>query len=76
MHGKTDLCYRLQTPLKLKLGNTLVGWFTPLMTSGHFPLSSTPSNAHPIYDVTLLGLVPQSPSLVRARRSHGTVYGR
>ena len=53
----THLSNRAKTPLELELSNALISRFASLVAGRHLPLSSTPSNAHPVNDVTLLGLV-------------------
>lgn len=76
MWKKANLCNRTKTSLELELRDSHVGGFTPLVTGGHLPLSSTPSNAHPVDDVALLGFVAESPRLVRSSRPHSAVDGR
>lgn len=58
---------------KLKLSDTLVLGLTILDTLLHRPLPAAAAHAHAIHDIPLLRLVPDTASLVRARRTRRAV---
>jgi len=59
----------LQSPLELQVVDTLPDGFTVSSTLGCWLLPVSPPNSNPVDEVTLLGLVTQSPSLVGSGRS-------
>ena len=59
----------LGVPLGLQLGDTLVDRLSVDDSLGHGPLPSSPSYSRPVDDDALLGLVAESPGLVRPARS-------
>jgi hypothetical protein len=59
--------------LILELRNTLVDRLTEGSTLGYRSLTTTTTNADTVDNETLLGLVTQTTSLIRARRTRGTV---
>jgi hypothetical protein len=59
--------------LVLELVNTLVDGLTIGGTLGNRSLTTTTTNTDTVDDVTLLGLVTQTASLIGARRTRGTV---
>ena len=69
----THLSHRAETPLELKLRDTLVGRLAHLVTFVHLPLTTTTANTHPVDHIPLLGLVAQATSLVWSGGACGSV---
>ena len=59
--------------MEFELIDTLVGGFAVSSTLGHRSLAVSSSDADSVNDVALLGLVPESASLIRARRAGASV---
>ncbi len=72
----TLLCHRPLAALELELGNSLVSGLTIHDTLGNRPLATTSPNTDTVYHITLLGLVAQAASLVRASGVSDTNNGR
>jgi len=64
---------RLERPLVLELVDTLVGGLAIRGTLGRGPLATTTADTNAVDDITLLGLVPETASLVRTGRAASTV---
>ena len=64
-----------QTPLKLELIDSHVGWLSTLCSSTNLPLPPSTTYTHTVNDVPLFRLVPQSTSFIWPRGSRSTMYG-
>ena len=64
-----------QTPLKLELIDSHVGWLSALCSSTNFPLPPSTTYTHSVNDVPLFRLVSQSASFIWPRGSRCTMYG-
>ena len=63
-----------QTPLKLELIDSHVGWLSALCSSANLPLPPSMTYTHTVNDVPLFCLVSQSASLIWPRGSRCTMY--
>ena len=73
LRDRTHLSHWAQTPLELKLRDTLVGGLAHLVTFVNLPLSPSTANTHPVDHIPLLGLVAQATSFVWSGGAGGSV---
>jgi len=72
----TLLSNRLQVTGSLDLGHTRGGWLTVADSLGNLALASSTLHTDTVHNVSLLGLVAQSASLVWTSRTGRTMDGR
>ena len=69
----SHLSHRAQAPLKLQLGDTLVGGLAHLMTLVYFPLPATSAHTNAIDDISLLGFITKTSGFIRSGRTRGSM---